>query len=154
MRKTQQVHLKHLTRVIDMTRDTSPAKDHNTLSGIDEDRRKSERRKVTLPAFIGDAHADTRDFETGTVLDISLGGIRFSIPKGTTVELRTEGDANELSVIFTLPNNHWRTNVICRPQRVFESANKVQIGAAVLNPDYFYTKSLHSYDVIHPYKNI
>ncbi len=137
-----------------MKKDTSRVKDNNAIRGIDQDRRRSERRKVALPAFIGDAHSDTRDFETGTVLDISLGGIRFSVPKGTTVELRTDGDRNEFSVIFTLPNNHWRTNVICRPQRIFESANNVQIGASVLNPDYFYTKSLHKYDVIHPHKNI
>jgi hypothetical protein len=77
-------------------------------------------------------------------VDISLGGINFSIPKGTTIELRTDGDANEISVLFTLPNNHWRTNVICRPQRVFESADKVQIGATVLNPDIFFTKALHN----------
>jgi hypothetical protein len=137
-----------------MKKDTSRVKDNNAIRGIDQDRRTSERRKVALPAFIGDAHSDTRDFGTGTVLDISLGGIRFSVPKATTVELRTDGDKNEFSVIFTLPNNHWRTNVICRPQRIFESANNVQIGASVLNPDYFYTKSLHQYDVIQPHKNI
>lgn len=137
-----------------MEKDTSRVKDNNAITGIDQDRRKSERRRVALPAFVGSVHSDVRDFETGTVLDISLGGIRFSVPKGTTIELRTDGDTNELSVIFTLPNNHWRTNVICRPQRIFESANNVQIGASVLNPDYFYTKALHEYDVIHPHKNI
>ncbi len=137
-----------------MKKDIPRVKDNNAIKGIDQDRRKSERRKVALPAFIGDAHSDARNFETGIVLDVSLGGIRFSVPKGTTIELRTDGDTNALSVIFTLPNNHWRTNVICRPQRIFESANKVQIGASVLNPDYFYAKSLHTYDVIHPHKNI
>ena len=137
-----------------MKKDTSRVKDNNSITGIDQDRRRSERRKVALPAFIGDANSDAQDFETGTVLDISLGGIRFSVPKGTTFELRTDGDTNDLSVIFTLPNNHWRTNVICRPRRIFESANKVQIGASVLNPDYFYAKALHEYDVIHPPTNI
>jgi hypothetical protein len=140
--------------VIDMKKDTSRVKYNDAIGGIDHDRRRSERRKVALPAFIGAAHSNARDFETGTVLDISLGGIRFSVPKGTTVELRMEGDRNEFSVIFTLPNAHWRTNVICRPQRIVESANNVQIGASVLNPDYFYKKSLHKYDMIHPHKNI
>jgi hypothetical protein len=127
-----------------MKKDTSHGKDGTSITSIGQDRRRSERRQVSLPALIGDADSDDRDFETGTVLDISLGGIHFSIPKGTTIELRTDGDTNEISVIFTLPNNRWRTNVICRPQRVFESADKVQIGATVLNPDYFFTKALHN----------
>jgi hypothetical protein len=135
-----------------MKKDISRVKDNHAVTGIDPDRRSSERRKVSLPAFIGDAHSDTRIFEMGTVLDISLGGIRFSVPNETTIALRTDGDTDELSVIFTLPSNHWRTNVICRPQRILESANNIQVGASVLNPDYFYTKALHVYDVIHPHK--
>jgi hypothetical protein len=137
-----------------MKKDTSRVKDNDAMKGINQDRRRSERRRVVLPAFIGNAHSDTRDFGTGTVLDISQGGIRFSVPKGTTIELRVDGDRTEFSVIFTLPSNHWRTNVICRPQRISESVNHFQIGASVLNPDYFYTKSLHEYDVIHPHNHI
>lgn len=127
-----------------MKKDTSYGKGGASITAAGQDRRRSERRQVTLPAFIGDAHSNPRDFETGTVLDISLGGIHFSIPKGTTIELDTDADTNEISVLFTLPNNHWRTNVICRPQRVFESDHKVQIGATVLNPDIFLAKALHN----------
>ena len=127
-----------------MDKDTSPGQEGAFLGRMGQDRRRSERRQVALPAFIGDAHSDPRDFETGTVLDVSLGGIHFSVPKRTTIELRTGGDTNEISVLFTLPNNHFRTNVICRPRRVVESENKVQIGATVLNSDCFFTKALGS----------
>jgi hypothetical protein len=127
-----------------MKKDTSHGKDSTSIISTGQDRRRSERRQVALPALIGGAHSDPRDFETGTVVDISLGGINFSVPKGTTIELRTDGDTNKISVLCTLPNNHCRTNVICRPQRVFESEDKVQIGATILNPDYFFTKSLHN----------
>ena len=127
-----------------MKNDASHGKDGTSITSIGQERRMSERRQVSLPAFIGDARSDPRDFETGTVVDISLGGINFSVPKGTTIELRTDGETNKISVLFTLPNNHWRTNVICRPQRVSESADKVQIGATVRNPDYFFTKALHN----------
>jgi hypothetical protein len=129
---------------MDMKKDPPHSKDGTSITDTGQDRRRSERRQVALPALIGAAHSDPRDFETGTVVDISLGGINFSVPKGTTIELRTDDDTNEISVLFTLPNNHWRTNVICRPQRVSESADKVQIGATVRNPDYFFTKALHN----------
>ena len=127
-----------------MNKDTSHGKDCTSIKGTGQDRRRSERRQVALPAFIGDAHSSPRGFETGTVLDISLGGIHFSIPKGATIEMSTDEDTNEISVLFTLPNNHWRTNVICRPQWVFESEHKVQIGATVLNPDIFLAKALEN----------
>lgn len=130
--------------VIDMKNDSSHGNEGTSITGNGQERRRSERRQVALPAFIGDAHSDPLDFATGTVLDISLGGIHFSISKGTPVELRTDGDTNEISVLFTLPNNRWQTNVICRPRRVLESADKVQIGATILNHDIFFTKSLHN----------
>jgi hypothetical protein len=131
-------------RVIDMKEGTSYSKDSTSITSSGKDRRRSERRQVDLPAFIGDAHSAPGDFETGTVVDISLGGINFSVPKGTTIELCADGDTNKISVLFTLPNNKWRTNVICSPQWVFESEDKVQIGATILNPDYFFTKALRN----------
>ena len=132
-------------RVIDMKKDTSSnGKNVTSITSISQERRRSKRIQVVIPALIGEAHSDPRDFDTGTVLDISLGGINFSVPKGTTIELSTDANTNEISVIFTLPNNHWRTNVICRPQRVFESAHKVKIGATVVNPDIFFTKALQN----------
>ena len=112
------------------------------MMNTSQDRRRSERIQLALPAFIGHAHSDPRHFETGTVLDISLGGIHFSIPAGTTIELGNDANTDELSVIFTLPNNRWRTNVLCRPQRVFETGHKVRIGATVLNSDIFFTKAV------------
>jgi hypothetical protein len=128
-----------------MKKDASHEKESKTVTSADQDRRRFERRKVDLPATIGDAHSDPRDFEMGTVLDISVGGIRFSVPKGMTVQIQTDSETSEFSVIFTLPNNSWRTNLICRPQRISESEEDVQIGAAVVNPDYFYTTALRKY---------
>jgi c-di-GMP-binding flagellar brake protein YcgR len=127
-----------------MKHDIFHDKDGTPEKSDGRNRRNSERRQIALPALIGPAHSDPQDFGTGTVVDISLGGIKFSVPKGTTIELSTDCDTNKISVLFTLPKNKWRTNVICRPQRVFESADQVQVGATVLNPDYFFSKSLRN----------
>lgn len=113
--------------------------------GIVQNRRQCNRKKVNLKAFIGDPKWHRRDFVEGTILDISLGGIKFSVPRGTKVEVVAGDKATEYSIIFTLPNNLWKTNVKCRSQRVVESEEAVQVGAAFVSPDFSTYSTLQKY---------
>jgi hypothetical protein len=115
------------------------------FDGIIQNRRRCERKTVALKAFIGDPRWQRRDFVEGTIMDISLGGIKFSVPKGTIVEMLAADNATEYSVIFTLPNNLWKTNVNCRPKRVVKSEEAVQVGAAFVSPDFSTCKTLQKY---------
>ena len=115
------------------------------FQGIIKNRRQCNRKKVSLKAFIGDPRWHSRDFVEGTVLDISLGGIQFSIPKGTKVEILASDTVTEYSVIFTLPNNIWKTNVKCRSKRVVESEKAIQVGAAFVSPDFSTCSTLQKY---------
>jgi hypothetical protein len=59
--------------------------DNKGFKGINQNRRRLERKNVCLPAFVGDPSWQHYDFEEGTILDISLGGVRLSVPKGTKI---------------------------------------------------------------------
>jgi hypothetical protein len=97
---------------------------------------KTPHDALTLKAFIGDPKWQRKDFVEGTIIDISLGGIKFSVPKGTKVEILVGDKLTEYSVIFTLPNQLWKTNMKCRSPRVVESRDAVQVGAAFVSPDF------------------
>ena len=122
-------------------------KDNKEFKGSYADRRRFERKAVDIPAFIGNPEWRRRDFKEGKILDISLGGIRFSVPKGTELEIQESEDSKEakLSVIFTLPKNLWAVNVKFKPKRVYETEDEIQIGAALVNPDYHTYMALQNY---------
>jgi hypothetical protein len=122
-------------------------KDAKECQVIKQNHRRFERKKVALPAFIGDPRWKRRDFEAITMLDISIGGIGFAVPKGTKLEIRNNSvsGSDNFIIIFSLPNNHWPINVKISPQRVFESEEKVQVGAALVNPDFHAYSALQKY---------
>lgn len=108
-------------------------------------RRHSERKRVAFPSYIGDPRWQRRDFVAGMVTDISLGGIRVSIPAGTGVTIDSRGDEAHFSVIFTPPDGLWPIHLKCRPRWVAETEETVQIGGSLINPD------LNAYRVLQKY---
>ena len=120
-------------------------KSNKGFKGIIQNRRRFDRKKVSLTAYIGDPRWQRRDFEKGNILDVSLGGVRFSVPKGTKLEILPDCKATEYSVIFTIPNNPWLTKVNCRFQQVVESEEAVQVGAAFVSPDFSTYSALQKY---------
>lgn len=113
----------------------------------EQNRRRFERKKVDLQAYIGDARWQRHDFEAITILDISIGGVRFCVPRGTKLEFQRAdgGEANQIILIFRLPNCHWPINVKIVPQRISESEQECYVGAAIVNPDFHAYSSMQKY---------
>ena len=123
----------------------SHLKDNKVFEGIFQSRRRSERIKVGLPAFIGDPRWQREEFIAVHIIDLSFGGIRFSAPKGTRLVLQNDSASAEFNVIFTLPNTLWPINVKFHPRRVFESDKEVHVGAALVDPDFYTCMVLQKY---------
>jgi hypothetical protein len=115
------------------------------IEGIEQDRRRFERKKVVLPAFVGAAQANIQEFETGKVLDLSLNGIRFSVPKGTKLDIQADGKNAEFSIIFTLSNEPRPVKVKCRSTQVYDYAEEVQVGAAFVDYDFNASQAIQHY---------
>jgi CheY-like chemotaxis protein len=122
---------------------------HNLKNGqvilkADQERRQFKRKQFRLPVSIATVPLSTRESATGTILDISIGGIRFSIPKGNELEIATDHEAAEFSLNFTLPGNLLPISVKCRPKRV-EIGDEVHIGAAFVDTDFPIHQTLQRY---------
>lgn len=111
--------------------------DNRECRGLHQSRRCLERKKVRLPAFIGDPGWQRKDFVRGSILDISFGGIQVSIPKGTKMEIQSDGGAREIRVIFSLEDCPWPVHLKCQPRRASESGEEVLIGASLIDPDHY-----------------
>lgn len=122
-------------------------KDNKEFKEIKQNRRRFERKKVEIPAYIGDPRWQRRDFEAVTITDISIGGIRFAVPKNTKLEIQKDRLSNteKYIIIFSLPNYHCPVNVQIAPQQVYLHYEDVQIGAALVNPDFQAYTALQKY---------
>ncbi len=118
-------------------------KDNRECRGIHQNRRSLDRKKVRFQAFIGDPRWQRQDFEECSVLEISFGGIRLSVPKGTKIEIQS--DIKEIRVIFSLADCPWPINLKCRLQWVSEFDEEVLIGASLVDPDFYTYTTLQRY---------
>ena len=112
-------------------------RDNRECRGLHQSRRCLERKKVRIPAFVGDPGWQRKDFVRGNILDISFGGIQVSIPKGTKMEIQSDGDPREMRVIFSLEDCPWPVHLKCQPRRASESGEEVLIGASLIDPDHY-----------------
>ena len=120
-------------------------KGNKDFKGIHQNRRRLERKKVHLQAFIGDPRWQRREFEEGTILDISFGGIQLSVPKGTRIEIKSDSDTKEIRVNFTLAGCLWPINLKCHLQRASELKDEVLIGATIVDPDLYAYTAMQKY---------
>jgi len=108
-------------------------------------RRRFEREKFTLPALIGEANSKSDEYETGTVIDISLTGIRFFVPKGTLLGSKEHGESTEFTVIFTITHERQPIKVKCLSKRFLATEEGVEIGASFVDPDPQIYQTLQKY---------
>ena len=111
-------------------------KEKKALDSIGREKRKYTRKQVSLPAFIMDSGQAAKDFKAGKVMDISLGGIRLSIPKGLDMAICTDDETNEFHIIFTIPDATQPINFKCKPKRVIECGKDLHVGAAFVDSDF------------------
>ena len=96
----------------------------------DEERRRYPRKNVTLPAFI--SGADVREAQSGAILDLSLGGMRMSVPK----ESRIETWHTPLNVLFALPGEKTPVALSCTPTRAQPSNGDIEVAVSFANCDF------------------
>jgi hypothetical protein len=120
-------------------------RDNRESKGLHQNHRCVERKKVCIPAFIGDPQWQRKDFERGKILDISFGGIQVAVPKGTRLEFQSEGNPKEISVIFSLEDCPWPIHLKCQPKRASESEEEILIGASLVDPDFYTYTTLQKY---------
>ena len=83
-----------------------------------------------------EANSENKIFHTAKVMDISLGGIRLSIPQGVNLAIHKDIETNELHIVFTLPEATHPINVKCKPRNVHEYGEDIQIGADFIDSDF------------------
>ena len=108
-------------------------KDRRIVGG---ERRYYNRRQVSLPAFIIDSAPRDNAIQTAKVIDLSLGGVRITVPKEINLSICRDTEGDQFHIIFTFPDVAHPIKMKCQPQRISDCGKELQIGASFVDADF------------------
>ena len=118
-------------------------KETKSIDRLNRERRKFNRKPVSLPAFILDKQSDPKAFQTGKILDVSLGGLHLCVSGNAASGIEENGDGFE--IIFTLPEAARPIHMCCKPRHMYESGDEVHFGASFVDSDFQSYQTLQEY---------
>ncbi len=116
-------------------------KDKHVLKGLKSERRGYPRKEVSLPAFVYKHDSKESPLQTGIIIDLSLSGLRISVPDDYSVE-----HDGEFDTLFTIPNEKTPIKMKCTIKRVFDGIEHTkEMGANFVDGDFPGYQKLHKY---------
>jgi hypothetical protein len=115
------------------------------LKNLQGEKRRFPRKKISAPALIRELGSDQKTPLPGVVLDISLGGLRVSVPDTCQVEVDEDKKNASISIVFTLPEIKKSLIMQCVPQHVIRSDGETTIGASFADTDFTSYQTLQNY---------
>jgi hypothetical protein len=110
-----------------------------------KEKRQYPRIITSIPAFISSGGSGEEKLRIGSIVDISLGGLRISIPKGMKHKVLTGPQTTEFEIITTLPDENKPIQLKCKSQRVVYSKDNIHVGASIIDADFHSYKAFKNY---------
>jgi predicted DNA-binding protein len=119
--------------------------ENKALQYIEKEKRRFIRKEVSIPIVVKDPDTKNRLLQAGTIMDISLGGLRISLPKDFAGEIAISSHDYEFEAIFTLPSEQRPISIKCKPHRSIAKGEERQMGVSFVDSDFSSYKTLQSY---------
>lgn len=112
---------------------------------LEGERRKFQRMRVALPAnSVLRAQSKTETLPA-VILDISLGGVLVTYPKGAGIDIRSTDELPHFELIFKIPQLDEHIHIPCKTRRLRDTSSGIQIGATFSNPNEEDLRKLQTY---------
>jgi len=115
------------------------------FNGFKKEKRQYPRIITSIPAFISSDGSGEADLHIGSIMDISLGGLRISIPRGMKHKVLTGPQTTEFEIITKLPDENKPIHLKCKSQRVVHSKDNIHVGASIIDADFRSYKAFKNY---------
>lgn len=100
------------------------------------DKRRHARKDASIPVIINGESASGTVLLTGTIQDVSLGGVRIAIPQQEQAVMIINAQVKNFEIVFRLPDGSTRpVSMTCKPSRVSKVGQDLDIGAVFQNGD-------------------
>jgi hypothetical protein len=109
-----------------------------------KERRRFVRKQVSIPAHVKSIDADKKQHDA-VILDISLSGLRVSLPKESMPDIYEVAETSAFETLFVLPQEEKSIRIVCRPQRVVPVNGNIHVGASFVDSDFTNYQQLQQY---------
>ncbi len=97
------------------------------------ERRKFPRKQLTLPVLTTlKTESEEKTFPS-ILMDMSLGGVRFAYPKGSSITLSNIGELPKFILALQSSGGKQVLHLACETRRIAESGNQIHVGATFSN---------------------
>jgi Acetyltransferase (isoleucine patch superfamily) len=106
---------------------------------------KKEKRRFPRMTFISKGGSGEAKSHIGSIMDISLGGLRISIPREMEHKVLTGSQMNEFEIMIALPDENEPIHLNCKSLRVTYSKDNIDVGASIIDSDFRSYRALIHY---------
>ena len=99
------------------------------FNGVHEEKRRHRRKHTSIPAFMKHKNLGAAKVPVGSIMDISLSGLRISMPREITYKVLTP----EFEIVFTLPGEKRPLCVHCKLRHEVYSEDAVHVGVSFID---------------------
>ena len=117
------------------------------FNGVTKEKRQYPRTITSIPAFVNNGGSGKAKLHIGSIIDISLGGLRISIPRGMKYGRLTDHRETEFEIITNLPDADEPIHLKCKSQRVVYFKDDIHVGTSIIGAD------IRSYEAFKNYLN-
>lgn len=111
-----------------------------------DDKRQFPRLDAAIPVVVQiQFDSNETHYRTGEIMDISMGGVRISLPKHDMINYELIMNSSNLEILFKLPNSEHTITFKCAPKRLLDEQEMLHVGASFVDSDIFSQQALHKY---------
>jgi len=121
------------------------AKENKSFKSLSKERRQYPRKGIVAPVLIKQHDSGETKLDTGSITDISLGGVRLTIPRDAKCVISNDANSCRFEIIFTLPNENKLVYLTCEPRRVMNDEESMHVGASFVDANFQSYKTLQTY---------
>ncbi len=109
-----------------------------------QERRRFVRKQVSIRAQVRSIDSDKQEQEA-VILDLSLSGLRVSLPKESMPEICEGTQDSQFEASFLLPQGDKGIRMVCRPQRVVPVKENIHLSASFIDSNFKNYRELQEY---------
>jgi hypothetical protein len=117
---------------------------NHEFSHQNKERRRFVRKQVSIPAHVKSIGSQKKKLNA-VILDISLSGLRVSLPKEAMPEIYEGAGTSAFETSFVLPQEEKGIRMVCRPERVVPVNGNIHVGASFIDSEFANYQQLQRY---------
>lgn len=111
-----------------------------------DEKRAFPRREANLPVVVQmNLNKNETHYRTGVIKDMSVNGIKISLPKYTRISTELGSVIQNFEILFKIPDTSEPIVFECEAVRVNKQNDHIEVGAEFTNSDFYCMQAFHKF---------